>query len=400
MKTKPAVLVLVAVVALFQAATSISQTSSGSAGTAVLSVASGFATQPGAANPLAGSPLVLFNEGFENSLRRRGVFEGPPGSTVKASPLAAWAYACKTGSPVCKHEVLEMRPNSVSEARMDINGKAALPGVPAGTYYLFTVANYNNQFLVWDLRVDLKPGANSVTLTQANSAPLDADSARAKQPAANQPVAGSKPCQVTDEPRSAKAGVRGNSLLSLIGTGYTYTYTRTDRTTGRVLDSFTERGNFSNTDFYLLDEDAEIALQRGGVEPGLLGSRFATMLFIENTTLLEPGKLNEIAPVPLLMLGGEKMAAEMAGLAKTAKADFDCAMKAIRAHSVGQMTTNANARGTFPAVPAGTYYLYGRFFRTQKPVRTGGLVWNLRIEVKPGQNTKMLAVNDAAWKQP
>src|SRR5712691_9626502 len=63
-------------------------------GTAVLSVASGFATQSGAVNPLAGRSLVLFKESFENFLRRKGMFQGPPGSTVKVSPLAAWAYAC------------------------------------------------------------------------------------------------------------------------------------------------------------------------------------------------------------------------------------------------------------------------------------------------------------------
>lgn len=257
---------------------------------------------------------------------------------------------------------------------------------------------------MWDLRVDLKPGANSVILDQRNTAQLDADSTRAKSSVGgSQSVADSKPCQVTDAPRAAKSGVRANSALSVIGSGYTYTYTKTNRVTGQVLDSFTERGNFSNTTLYLLDEDAENALQRAGVEPGLLGSRFATMLFIENTTLLEPGKLNEIAPglgSILSTLGGEKGAAEMTELAKSAKADFECAMKVIRAHSVAQMTTDANARGTFPGVPAGSYYLYGSFFRTHKPVRTGGLVWNLKVEVKPGQNATMLSVNNAAWTQP
>ena len=69
------------------------------------------------------------------------------------------------------------------------------------------------------------------------------------------------------------------------------------------------------------------------------------MVFIENTTLLEPGKLNEIAPgfgSILSMLGGAKGTAEMTELARSAKADFECAMKAIRSHSVAQMTTNAN----------------------------------------------------------
>jgi len=73
-------------------------------------------------------------------------------------------------------------------------------------------------------------------------------------------------------------------------------------------------------------------------------------------------------------------------------------MKAIRSHSVAEMTTDANARGTFPRVPAGTYHLYGRFYRVQKPFRGGGMVWNLRVVVKPGQNTLILTVNNAAYK--
>jgi len=275
--------------------------------------------------------------------------------------------------------------------------------VPAGPYYLFAVASYNNQFLVWDLRVDLKPDANSVTLDLRNLAPLEAESAQAKPSGGGNPSAtASKPCQVADEPRSIKTGVPANSTLSVIGAGYTYTYTKKNEY-GRVLESFTERGNFSNTPLYLLDEDAETVLQKGGIGPGLLGSRFATLLFIENTTLIEPGKLNELAPglgSMLSILGGEKGAAEMAELAKSAKADIECAMKAVRAHSVAQMTTDANARGTFSNVPAGTYYLYGSFYRTHKPVRTGGLVWDLKVEVKPGQNTTMPSVDNAAWKQP
>jgi hypothetical protein len=254
-------LAIVTLATLVQAATNFGQTSRVGAiagsiitgrisqtGNAVLSVTSGFATQPETVNPLAGKTLVLFKESFGGFLRRKGMFQGPPGSSVKVSPLAAWVYACTTQSPVCQQALYEARPNSVAEARMDQSARATLPGVPPGTYYLFAVAGYNKKFLVWDLRVDLKAGANSVTLDQRNTATLDADSARANPSSSGgESVAESRPCQLIEAPRPAKLGVRANSTLSVIGTGYVYTYTETDRRTGQVVNSFTERGNFSNT---------------------------------------------------------------------------------------------------------------------------------------------------------
>src|SRR5688500_17462903 len=108
MKARIAVLVLVVVVALFQSATNFAQAASGSAGTAALTVTSGFATQTGTVNPLAQRSLVLFKESFGGFLKRKGMFQGPPGSTIKQSPLEFWAYACGTGSPACQQALLEM----------------------------------------------------------------------------------------------------------------------------------------------------------------------------------------------------------------------------------------------------------------------------------------------------
>jgi hypothetical protein len=68
----------------------------------------------------------------------------------------------------------------VTNAKMDPNAKATFPGVPPGTYYLLVQAMGKDWHLVWDLRVDLKSGANSVALDQRNIALLDADSTRAK----------------------------------------------------------------------------------------------------------------------------------------------------------------------------------------------------------------------------
>ena len=101
-------------------------------GNAALAVASGLPTQPGIVNPLAGKGVVLFRESFGGFLKRKGMFQGPPGSTIKQSPLAVWAYACQTGSPVCQQALYEMRPNAVAETRMDQNAKATLPSVPVG----------------------------------------------------------------------------------------------------------------------------------------------------------------------------------------------------------------------------------------------------------------------------
>ena len=412
MKNRIAILAVVAVVALLQAATTLAQTRRGNpapgalvtsatspqAGTAVLSVASGFQTQPGTVDPLFGKTLVLFKEGFENFMRRTRMFEGPPGSSVKASPLAVWVHACQTQSPVCQQALHEMRPNAVSEVKMGSSGRAILPGVPAGSYYLFAITVHNKQALVWDLKVDLKPGANSVTLDQRNTARLDADSAQANPSAGrSDPIFDSRPCAVTDAPRTAKPGARADSALSVRGAGYVYTYTETDRRTGRVGHSFTERGNFSNTTLYLLDEDAENVFQMAGIKPVIFPIRLS---LIESVNFYDAfGEVKNVPGVDMLtaLPGGKGLKQDLES-GGPAKAEFDCAMKAIRSHSVAEITTDANAKGTFPSVPAGTYHLYGRFYRIQKPFRGGGMVWNLKVVVKPGQNTLILTVNNAAYK--
>ena len=295
--------------------------------------------------------------------------------------------------PVCQQALYEAQSIFVTNAKMDPNAKATFPGVPPGTYYLLVQAIGKDQHLVWDLRVDLKPGANSVALDQRNIASLNADSTRAKSSSGgNQSVADSKPCQITTAPRVAQAGVRANGALSVRGAGYIYTYRQTDRRTGGVVDSFTERGNFTNTTLYLLDEDAEGILQRAGIEPGLPGSRLAMFTFLDAGT--QVGNAPGMDFLASLTGQGEDLAA----FTNDRKAEFECVMKAIRAHSVAEITTDVNARGTFPSVASGTYYLFGRFYRITKPVRGGGVLWNLEIELKPGQNALILSVNNAALK--
>jgi hypothetical protein len=56
--------------------------------------------------------------------------------------------------------------------RADANGKAVLPGVPAGKYYLMISAQYNQQKLSWGFPVDLKAGPNALTLDSNNATVL------------------------------------------------------------------------------------------------------------------------------------------------------------------------------------------------------------------------------------
>ena len=57
--------------------------------------------------------------------------------------------------------------------RADANGNGTFPGVPPGTYYLMISTRYNNQAYVWGQAVQLKPGANTVTLDLKNATPLN-----------------------------------------------------------------------------------------------------------------------------------------------------------------------------------------------------------------------------------
>jgi hypothetical protein len=134
-----------------------------------LSIVSGFVAQPGIINPLGGNTILIVKDSFENILAKSGWSQ--PGSSTSA--LTAWARACETRSPSCQKGIQELRPYLVASARLDGNGTFTFDNGRAGSYYLVAQANYNGRHLVWNLRIDLKPGANSITLDQHNTTPID-----------------------------------------------------------------------------------------------------------------------------------------------------------------------------------------------------------------------------------
>ncbi|MGH9941725.1 MAG: tetratricopeptide repeat protein [Pyrinomonadaceae bacterium] len=135
-------------------------------GNAVLTVSS----QPGAANPLAVAGLALFKQSFGEDLRRKG--QVPAGSSAKLTPLEFWVRSCLTPTGNCRQAMIEMRANSVADIMLDADGKATLPGVPPGAYYVYVIARAVPP-RAWEQSVELKPGANSVTLDPRNMASLD-----------------------------------------------------------------------------------------------------------------------------------------------------------------------------------------------------------------------------------
>jgi hypothetical protein len=194
-------------------------------------------------------------------------------------------------------------------------------------------------------------------------------------------------------PSPPRPGGPRSATLSVSGTGFTYSSTTRDGKTGAVKSSQSSQGNFTNTVFYLLDEDADSILGRAGVEPGILGSRFAMLVFTEGIGGAADDKGIESFAA---LFGTAQRALVDAWInepARDARAEFDCAMAAIRAHAVAEMTTDAQARGEFPAVPAGVYYLFGRFHH--EGLR--GAIWNLRLALPAGRSRVGLSIDNAAW---
>lgn len=139
-------------------------TPSAPTGNAVLLVTSGLSAQTGGQNPLAGHTFVLMNQSYEAVLAGAGI-QAPPG----VSPVKGYLTACMNHQPACQVGIAATNSSTVSGARADASGKAQLPGVPPGTYYFFCLGSYNKQLFKWDFKVQLKPGANSVTLDQHNA---------------------------------------------------------------------------------------------------------------------------------------------------------------------------------------------------------------------------------------
>lgn len=146
--------------------TTPAQNTNGASSTGSLSIIGNF---PGpSSNLFAGKPVLFLRSNAEEILRREG-FVSPPGAAVKSS-LAAWAAACdaKDGAN-CNKGVQAIVTERVNAVGLTATGQAAFNSVPVGTYWVLADFRYNSKHYIWNIRIDVKPGSNTVSLDQNNT---------------------------------------------------------------------------------------------------------------------------------------------------------------------------------------------------------------------------------------
>jgi hypothetical protein len=126
---------------------------------------------PSVASALAGKALMILKESLEDVLAKGGL-NAQPGTS---SRISTWSRACERGpaDAICQQGINALGNSIVARTGFDANGVATFSNVPSsGTFWIGAdTGNVNHRF--WNVRVDLKPGANSVTLDERNMTPLD-----------------------------------------------------------------------------------------------------------------------------------------------------------------------------------------------------------------------------------
>ncbi len=135
-------------------------------GATTLTIAAG----PGVANLLANKILAVLKDSLESVLAQAGV-----SAQGRSSRVSAWTLACDTDrqGQICQTGVNAFRSYGVTSARLDANGSTTFANIPStGTFYI-VVDTSKPRHLFWNVRVDLKPGSNSVHLDERNITPVD-----------------------------------------------------------------------------------------------------------------------------------------------------------------------------------------------------------------------------------
>src|SRR5258708_1203668 len=136
--------------------------------TAVLTIVPGFTTQPGVPNPAGNHGFYLLKDDAEIAFAKGG-FRAPQGTPI----LRAMNSECEKKTQEWKTAVASINADSAAAVKTDADGKATMPPVPPGVYYLFAIGKYEGKALMWNLKVQIKAGPNSVTLDQRNGTLID-----------------------------------------------------------------------------------------------------------------------------------------------------------------------------------------------------------------------------------
>ncbi|HUS12266.1 MAG TPA: hypothetical protein VMZ30_17500 [Pyrinomonadaceae bacterium] len=131
-----------------------------------LAILNGFAGEN--PNRFGNVSLIVVKQSFEDILRNTGFGN----ATGRQSAIANWSEMCKAQSPRCKQGTDAMKDSYLRMIKLGPNGNVSFANVPAQTMWLVAIVPYGNQHFVWNLRVDVRAGTNSITFDKSNLAAI------------------------------------------------------------------------------------------------------------------------------------------------------------------------------------------------------------------------------------
>jgi len=136
--------------------------------TAVLAIVSGFPQEAAKPNPVGNHGFYLLKDPVNTALTKGG-FQPPAGM----SPISGMNAACANQTPECQKAVAAIIADSATAVKSGPDGKAVFPAVVPGIYYVFGMGQHQGKPLLWNVRVQIKAGDNSVTLDDRNASALE-----------------------------------------------------------------------------------------------------------------------------------------------------------------------------------------------------------------------------------
>jgi hypothetical protein len=136
-------------------------------GPAILTLTIGLVSAQGFSPAPAGTNIFVTNQDPDANLMRAG-FAGD----ASGPPVDKLFAACKIGQggvqEVCNRGMTAMTAGSLGVVTSDASGHGQTGALAPGRYYLVGFAPFQGHSLLWHIPVDLRPGANSFTLTPQN----------------------------------------------------------------------------------------------------------------------------------------------------------------------------------------------------------------------------------------
>jgi hypothetical protein len=134
----------------------------------VLSLTSGFPAQPGYPSPLNGLSIYLLKESFVSIAAKNGIRAAAGKSAVQS-----WGAACDQHAPECAKVMNAIPSSAEAQLKLDMDGKGSFPVMPSGTYHLLAWMPYDGHHLVWDVQIEIKPGAPAFVVDQRSAIPVN-----------------------------------------------------------------------------------------------------------------------------------------------------------------------------------------------------------------------------------